>query len=439
MALVRHAPDTLASPRGGTALNPAFSLPQPATSLVGRIFGGRYLLREVVAEGGMATVYRAKQVLGGSDVAIKVMHPHLTRDRDFAQRFRREAVIAGRLTHPGVVRVMGHGAEGPLFFLVMELLSGQDLFDVLRRHGRLDAAVARRVVIEVCDALGEPHSQGIVHRDLKPENVFLTRTGEGALAVKILDFGVAKMMLREERADGEHDSVLTAMGAILGTPEYISPEMCRGEAVGLGADLYACGILLYALLTGRPPFVTERPLDVTIKHILDVPRPPSELVPGLDPALDAVILQALAKHPEERQSSAGALADALRALGPVPPLDESLLGDTSQATVPPPALRHSTTSATLAHAVTVSLPSADDDLSRPSAVSLPLVAAPLPVPSRSPTRAPAATSSTRWALAGAVLLATFVAGVAVGRWTAPVSMGGAPTSSAARQGQSARP
>ncbi len=405
-------------------MNQAFSLPEPPSSLLGRIFGGRYLLRNIVAEGGMATVYRAKQVLGGSDVAIKVMHPHLTRDRDFAQRFRREAVIAGRLTHPGMVRVMGHGAEGPLFFLVMELLSGQDLFDVLRRQGRLDEAVARRVVIEVCDALAEPHAQGIVHRDLKPENVFLTRTGEGTLAVKVLDFGVAKMMLPQERADGEGDSVLTAMGAILGTPEYISPEMCRGEAVGLGADIYACGILLYALLTGRPPFATERPLDVTMKHILDVPRTPSEVVPGLDPALDAIILKALAKQPHDRQASAGALAEALRAVGPAPPLDASLLGDSPPgATLPPPTPRHTTASSTLAHAVTVSLPSLDDlEIPPPSAMAHVAAPAPVPVTSRLPTPRPAPAASVRGAIAVAVLVATFFAGVAVGRGTAPASM-----------------
>ena len=184
-------------------MNQIFSVPTPEPSLVGRTFGARYLLSEVVAEGGMATVYRAKDVTSGQAVAVKVMHPHLTRDRGFAQRFRREALIAGRLSHPGVVRVMDYGSEGPLFFLVMELLSGEDLFDVLRRHRRLDAAVARRVIIEVCDALVEPHAQGIVHRDLKPENVFLTRAGDGELRVKVLDFGVAKMMLPEDSSSSD--------------------------------------------------------------------------------------------------------------------------------------------------------------------------------------------------------------------------------------------
>jgi eukaryotic-like serine/threonine-protein kinase len=412
-------------------LNQIFSEPTPEPSLVGRMFGARYLLSEVVAEGGMATVYRAKDVKSGQAVAVKVMHPHLTRDRGFAQRFRREALIAGRLSHPGVVRVMDYGSEGPLFFLVMELLSGEDLFDVLRRHRRLDATVARRVVIEVCDALVEPHAQGIVHRDLKPENVFLTRAGDGELRVKVLDFGVAKMMLPEDSSSGDSEPVLTAMGTLLGTPEYLSPEMCRGELVGPSADLYACGVLLYALLTGQPPFVTARPIDVTIKHVVELPRPPSEHLPGLDPALDAIILQALAKQPADRQPSARALADALRALGPAGPLSVTLLAERSTMEAVP---RYSPESVTLAHAVTVSVPAGDDDhpVAPPSApvvtpapppppvlpglVAAPTVA-PAPVTSRPPATSPTTggRAAVRWVLAAVVLLATFLAGVAVGR------------------------
>jgi serine/threonine-protein kinase len=410
------------------------SQPSPEASLVGRIFSGRYLLREVIAEGGMATVFRATQMISGQAVAVKVMHSHLTRERGFAQRFRREAVIAARLGHPGVVRVIDHGAEGGHFFLVMELLSGEDLFDVLRRHRRLDEAVARRVIIEVCDALVEPHSQGIVHRDLKPENVFLTRAGDGELAVKVLDFGVAKMMLPDESASGDSEPVFTSVGALLGTPEYISPEMCRGEVVGASADLYACGVLLYALLTGRPPFVTERPLDVTVKHIFDVPVPPSDHVPGLDPALDAIVLQALAKQPRDRQPSAEALSAALRALGPVPPLSVALLGDST-------SLRHSPESMTLAHAVTVSLPSeAGHETSPPPAPVVsseppaPPMAAPSVAPSpltvRRPAPSPAGRAAVRWVLTAVVLLATFLAGVAVGRWSTTGAQGGAAASRA---------
>ena len=284
-----------------------------------------------------------------------------------------------------MVRVIDHGAEGTLFFLVMELLSGEDLFDVLAASGGSTRPSRRRVLVEMCDALAEAHAQGIVHRDLKPENVFLARARRRRARVKVLDFGVAKMMIAEERSDGEPESLLTAMGALLGTPEYISPEMCRGEVVGPSADIYSCGVLLYALLTGQPPFVTVRPLDVVTKHILDRPRPPRELVPDLDPALEAIVLQALEKQPGARQPSAGALADALRALGPAPPLLATLLGG-------PAPLLGSSPSATLAHAVTVSLPADDDDaLASPIAPIVAPVEIPVPPPVVEP--APATSGS----------------------------------------------
>jgi serine/threonine-protein kinase len=421
----------------------------PATAdpggLIGHTLGGRYLVGGLVAEGGMATVYRATRTDTGEAVAVKVMHPHLTRDRGFARRFQREALIAGRLTHPNIVRVVDHGATDQLYFLVMEMLDGEDIFDVLRHKKRLDAAVARRIVAEICDALAEAHGEGIVHRDLKPENVFLTRAGEGEVRVKVLDFGVAKMMLADERPPGESEPVLTAMGAILGTPEYISPEMCRGEVVGPRADLYACGVLLYALVTGRPPFVTPNPIDVTIKHIHEAPVPPSQLVPDLDPALDAVILKALAKKPQERQASAAVLAADLRALGPTPPLPASLL----RARAPAPLPRHVAEAATLAlppgsgpadappppPAVIAPAPPpaaapapparAPVAVAAPPPAPAPAIAAPLvsqeapgPPTTKRPPAPAAAGSLARVVLAAVVLALTFLAGVAVGRWSA---------------------
>jgi eukaryotic-like serine/threonine-protein kinase len=365
----------------------------------------------------MATVYRATRVVSEEDVAVKVMHHHLTRDRGFAQRFKREALIAARLAHPGIVRVIDYGSDENVYFLVMELLDGEDIFDVLRRHKRLDEAVARRIVIELCGALAEAHAQGIVHRDLKPENVFLSHTREGGLAVKVLDFGVAKMLLPDASSSSESEPVLTAMGALLGTPEYLSPEMCRGEVVGPQADLYACGVLLFALLTGRPPFVTENPIDVTVKHVGEAPVPPSDLVAGLDPRLDAVVLQALAKRPGERQASAAALAAALRALGPVPPLSTSLVNRQPQP-------RHDAAAPTLALDPPDRSPTVPDQ--SPSVVAAPVVAPPVAAP---PVVAPPATlrppvadarsrSAARIVVAVVVLAATFTVGFVAGRWSA---------------------
>jgi serine/threonine-protein kinase len=414
-------------------------LTQPWTgpsALVGRVLAGRYLLREIVAAGGMATVFRATRVVAEDEVAVKVMHPHLTRDRGFAQRFRREAKIAWQLDHPSIVRVIDHGVEGPLYFLVMELLDGEDLGSVLERHKRLPEAVARRIVVDVCEALVEAHGQGIVHRDLKPENVFLTRTADGdEVVVKVLDFGVAKLMWPEERTV-DSDPVFTALGALLGTPEYLSPEMCRGEAVGPPADLYACGVLLYALLTGQPPFVTAKPLEVTMKHVSEEPVPPRRHLPDIDPRLDAIILQALAKRPEHRQASAAVLAGALDALGPAPPLPTSLL-----ATSPRP--RHSSEAPTLAlppDSGPVSRPPTADAAPEPDSAPAseplqkeadppasvqPSRVSPIAGPTSARKRAVWRVKATHLAiLSVVVIVVTFLAGVAVGRWSVQAAPAG---------------
>jgi serine/threonine-protein kinase len=382
--------------------------------LVGRVLAGRYRLGAIIAEGGMASVYRATRVVSEEDVAVKVMHSHLTRDRGFAQRFKREALIAARLTHPGIVRVIDHDIDEGVYFIVMELLDGEDIFDVLKRHKRLDAAVARGVLVELCSALAEAHAQGIVHRDLKPENIFLSHTRDGRVTVKVLDFGVAKMLLPDKREANESDPVFTAMGTLLGTPEYLSPEMCRGEVVGPQADIYACGVLLFALLTGRPPFVTDNPLDVTIKHVSEAPVAPSHLVADIDPRLDAIVLQALAKQPGDRQASAAALADALLALGPVSPLPASLLGKLPQP-------RHDGAAPTLALEPSDRSTTVQDQtiaVEAPAPKPQPALAAP-PPETRSPPVAATGTASAVWiAIAAVALAGTFLLGFAAGRWSA---------------------
>jgi serine/threonine-protein kinase len=392
-------------------------------TLSGRVLSGRYRVESPIAEGGMASVHVGTDLESGGRVAVKVMHAHLTRDRGFARRFKREAAIAGRLRHPSIVQVIDHGVDGHLFFLVMELLDGMDVFDVLRQRQRLDEALARRVVIEVCDALTVAHAQGIVHRDLKPENVFLCRTPDEGIVVKVLDFGVAKMVLPDDTAPNadEAETALTAMGTLLGTPEYLSPEMCRGEAVGPAADVYACGVLLYALLTGRPPFVTERPIDTATKHISEEPLPPSWFAPGLDARLDAIILRALAKQPAGRQPSARALSEALLELGPTEPLPASLLGAAPPARHAPDAPTLAVPNAALAKPV-ARAPDAPAEPA-PVRVSLPpreqLASAPPTV--RGGASTPSGAIAARAAIAAAVLALTFAAGFAAGRMSAPAA------------------
>ncbi len=262
----------------------------------------------------MATVFRALEE-GVRPVAVKVMHREHHRDDSLVARFKREATLAGRLAHRNIVKVLDHGSDGDVCFLVMELLEGEDLFDRLARERTLDAPTAMRIAAEVCDALEVAHREGIVHRDLKPENLFLTREPGGGEGLRVLDFGIAKRSgILPRRARDTSTPNLTMVGTLLGTPEYMSPEQCKAEPPGPRSDLYACGALLYTMLTGRPPFVGRNPVEVAARHIGLAPAPPSALQPGLDPRLEALVLKALAKDPDDRPASAFELGAALRAL-----------------------------------------------------------------------------------------------------------------------------
>jgi serine/threonine-protein kinase len=293
-------------------------------AIVGKTIAGRYRIVGLLGEGAMAVVYRGEQDEGPSPLAIKVMHAHLAVDRTFSKRFEREAKAAARLNHPNTVRIVDYGMHGSLAFIAMELLEGQDLFDVLARERRLSEARAAQIVIQACDALGAAHDLGIVHRDLKPENVMLLGDpGEpGGERVKVLDFGIAKIVERTVRGSSDEppssgpSSALTTVGVVVGTPAYMSPEQCRGEAIDGRSDVYACGVLLYQLVTGRTPFVGESPIDVAMAHVREEPPPPSTFAPGITAGLEAVILKALGKLPAERQQTARELSDELVALLP---------------------------------------------------------------------------------------------------------------------------
>jgi serine/threonine-protein kinase len=300
-----------------------------ARELVGRTLGGRYRITGFLGEGAMAAVYRAEQDADPQDVAVKVAHAQLLRDPSFAKRFLREAKAASRVVHRNTVRILEHGADGEHLFLAMERLVGQDLFDTLARERRLPEARAARIVIQVCAGLEAAHAHGIVHRDLKPENVFLTKDPEDPEVdfVKVLDFGIAKILERERSADQAppssgptsappSSSVLTHIGMIVGTPEYMSPEQGTGLPVDARSDVYACGVLLFHMITGRQPFTGDTPVDVLVQLTNKPPPAPSALAAGIHPGLEKLILQTLAKRPEERPQSAAALREALEALLP---------------------------------------------------------------------------------------------------------------------------
>jgi serine/threonine-protein kinase len=246
------------------------------------------------------------------------MHPHLMGDGSFLKRFRREAKAASALKHPNTVQIIDYGIDAELPYIAMELLAGQDLFELLVVERQLNQALAARILMQVCEALAAAHELGIVHRDLKPENVMLLREPESRFEerVKVLDFGIAKIVDRSDKDPEDPppsiaDSVLTTVGVIVGTPQYMSPEQCRASPIDARSDVYSCGILLYQLVTGRVPFTGEHPFEIAMKQVREPPPPPTSINPNIHPELEKVILTALEKWPAQRQQSALELRDEL--------------------------------------------------------------------------------------------------------------------------------
>jgi eukaryotic-like serine/threonine-protein kinase len=281
----------------------------------GPVLAGRYVLSGLLGRGGMAEVHRAHDLRLDRDVAVKVLRASQAADEAFRGRFRREALSAASLGHPGVVAVFDAG-EGvvdgvELPFIVMEHVEGRTLADLVRRGPKPDVAEAVRLTAGVLNALEHAHEHGIVHRDIKPANVMVTPRDE----VKVMDFGIARPL-------GVSGMTVTGTAMVVGTAEYLSPEQARGLAVDERSDLYSAGCLLYELLTGRPPFVADSVLAVAWKHIDEEPSPPSVYAPGVPAACDAVVMKALRKDREDRYADAAemraALHAALRAPGPGP-------------------------------------------------------------------------------------------------------------------------
>ena len=268
--------------------------------LVGRVVDQRYAVRSRIARGGMATVYLATDTRLDRDVALKVMHPHLADDEQFVARFHREAKSAASLSHPNVVAVFDQGAQGDAVYLAMEHLPGATLRDLLASSGPLSPREALGVLEPVLDALGTAHRAGLIHRDVKPENVLIGDDGR----VKVADFGLARA------ASGSASG--TTQGMLIGTVAYLSPELVLRGVADARSDVYAAGVMLFELLTGRQPFTGEVPIQVAYQHVnSDVPAP-STVVPGLDPALDRVVQRATARDPDDRPADARALLTELR-------------------------------------------------------------------------------------------------------------------------------
>ncbi len=281
--------------------------------LIGRVFDGKYRLDQRLGGGGMGTVYRATHMLIDRPVAVKVLNQRFIGDETAQQRFRREARASGRVQHPNAVTVNDFGAtDDGWLYIVMELLEGQTLRDLLAREAPLDPARAVSFTLQACGAVSAAHDAGLIHRDLKPANIFIEQRPNLAAVVKVLDFGIAKFAIQEHDDDYE---TLTQVGAIIGTPRYMSPEQCTGAApLTPASDVYSLGILLYEMLTGSVPFSADTPLAVALKQVSEPPRPPSEIVPSTPPELERVVLHALAKDPRARPASADEFRRELHAV-----------------------------------------------------------------------------------------------------------------------------
>ena len=263
---------------------------------VGSLLDGRYRIGPRIARGGMASVHEAVDLRLDRTVAVKVMHPGLGDDDDFAARFVREARAAARLSHPNVVGVFDQGEENGVVFLVMELVSGHTLRDVIRKEAPMAPAKALALLDPVLSALAHAHRSGLIHRDIKPENVLIADDGR----VKVADFGLAKAV----STDTQH----TATGGILiGTVSYLAPELVIDGRSDARADVYAAGVVLYELLTGQKPHEGESPIQVAYKHVHEDVPAPSALVPGLPAYVDALVARATARDRDQRPADAGVL------------------------------------------------------------------------------------------------------------------------------------
>lgn len=304
---------------GYALVDPAAAALAGNDPLLGRVLQGRYPLLSLIGGGGMGAVYKAIQEPVGREVAIKVIRPEaLQQDPGVVARFQREARATARLEHENVVTLYDHGQdEDGTMFLVMELLRGQTLSAVLRARKGLPPAEAVSVARPVLSALAAAHEMGLVHRDLKPENIMLVLNRDGEERVKVLDFGVAKVL------SGENDDVRTQANLVLGTPRYMSPEQAIGQGIGPASDLYAVGVILYEMLTGAVPFTGATPYAVLELHRNAQPRPFLPAL-GVPPALEAVVMKALSKGAADRPASAREMSAALRASLGVAPVENAL-------------------------------------------------------------------------------------------------------------------
>src|SRR3954467_15709957 len=259
-------------------------------TLIGRTFDTRYVIERKLGSGGMADVYLAEDQELGRRVALKLLDERHASDEQFVERFRREAQSAAGLNHPNIISIFDRGRAEGTYYIAMEYLDGRTLKELLVRNGPTPIPIAIDYARQIIAGLSFAHRNGIIHRDIKPHNIVVGPDGR----LKVTDFGIAR----------SGASQMTEAGSIVGTAQYLSPEQARGAPVDPRSDLYSLGIVLYEMLTGRVPFTGDTPVEIAMKHLSQVPEPPSKLRSGVPHDLDAIVMRALAKDPDHRYSSA---------------------------------------------------------------------------------------------------------------------------------------
>ncbi len=259
-------------------------------TLIDRTFDKRYVIKRKLGSGGMADVYLAEDQELGRQVALKLLNDRHASDEQFVERFRREAQSAAGLNHPSIVSIFDRGYAESTYYIAMEFLDGRTLKELLIRNGPTPVPIAIDYARQILGALSFAHRNGIVHRDIKPHNIIVGSDGR----LKVTDFGIAR----------SGASQMTEAGSIVGTAQYLSPEQARGAPVDPRSDLYSLGIVLYEMLTGHVPFTGDTPVEIAMKHLSQVPEPPSKLRPDVPHDLDAIVMRALAKDPDQRYESA---------------------------------------------------------------------------------------------------------------------------------------
>lgn len=289
--------------------------------MIGHVFAQRYQLEEFIGKGGMALVFRATDMRTGHDVAVKILRPEFNNDKEFLERFQREALAASKMSHHNIVNLLDVGNEDNYHYLVLEYMRGRTLKAVIGDKRKLPEGIAAQIAIRILSALQHAHSNGIIHRDIKPGNVLVNNEGH----IKVADFGIARVA---------GSNTLSKNDSVIGSAHYFSPEQARGEDVTIASDIYSVGVVMYEMLTGRVPFEGDTPVAIALQHISALPQPLTSLEPSISPAMERVVLTALNKDPKNRFRNAADMARAIRAALDCPDIaDNTGLGVTQTTDV----------------------------------------------------------------------------------------------------------